>query len=702
MMKTDNVFELNDCYHDINLNDEKDSTMTVDNKQAFLTGMISTIKEKSVDERDSGIGTYSTKDEMEKAGARGKWSNQFEFFLSCLAYAVGIGNVWRFPYKCYKNGGGVFLIPYLTMLFLAALPIFYLELALGQFSQLGPNKVFGKIAPLFRGLGYGMLCITGYVAVYYNVIISWCIFYTFAGFSSRLGWEDCDNWYNTVDCYTPEFDASCTGKFLGGSTWWNNSCVPVDQYCQMHAHLDGYNHTHCIQENEDELVSLTSLHSRISPAEEFFKGNMLMMEEDTSLDNMGSFNWNLVGCLLLSWLLVMICLIKGVKSAGKVVWFTALFPYAVLVILLVRGVTLPGAVNGIYFFLTPDWSKLMEVDVWTDAATQIFYSLGPAFGGLITLASYNQRDANCQRDAVVIALANSATSIFAGFVIFSILGFMAEELGVEVSDVVEGGTALAFVAYPTAITKLPVSPLWSFLFFTMLLTLGLDSQFTMVESLITAIYDELPSLRNHKVLVVGGVCTVGFLLGLPICLQGGFYLFVLLDWYSGAWSLIFLAVLEIVLIAWVYGADSFCRDIETMGIHHNSVAKHYWTVCWKFTSPFLLSCVLVSTLVNYQPAREGDYVFPLWANVLGWCIAFSSVIILIPFGVYEILKVRKYKWPLRNLIQCDFVWRTQTRTLNALASNGDISYTSTHKDLTNLSTEEVTDNKYMSQLGQTF
>merc|ERR1711872_610042 len=173
--------------------------------------------------------------------------------------------------------------------------------------------------------------------------------------------------------------------------------------------------------------------------------------------------------------------------------------------------------------------------------------MGPAFGGLITLASYNKRDNNCQRDAVLIALINSGTSIFAGFVIFSILGFMARELNVPVSEVVEGGTGLAFVVYPTAVTKLPISPLWSFLFFTMLLTLGLDSQFTMVESLITAIYDELPSLRNHKVLVVGGVSTVGFLLGLPICLQGGFYLFVLLDWYSGAWSLIFLAVLEIVL-----------------------------------------------------------------------------------------------------------------------------------------------------------
>ena len=113
---------------------------------------------------------------------------QAEFFLSCMAYAVGIGNVWRFPYKCYKNGGGVFLIPYLVMLILAALPMFYMELVIGQFGRLGPNKVFGKIAPISRGLGYGMLCVTAYVAIYYNVIIAWSIFYTFASLTSKLPW----------------------------------------------------------------------------------------------------------------------------------------------------------------------------------------------------------------------------------------------------------------------------------------------------------------------------------------------------------------------------------------------------------------------------------------------------------------------------------------------------------------------------------
>jgi len=663
-----------EVYDDVELNDQKLKVPAP--KPTFLMNILSTMKKKPVSDEDSGVvlgaAIGDEKDGTDDDDVRGKWSNQIEFFLSCLAYAVGIGNVWRFPYKCYKNGGGVFLIPYLICLFLAALPMFFMELVLGQFSQLGPNKIFGKMAPLFRGLGYGMLCITGYVAVYYNVIIAWCIFYTFAGFTPSLGWETCDNWFNTPDCFSPEFDDTCrVNSIEGGSTWWNNTCVPVDQYCQIHAHMEGFNHTHCYQKSASTFVSLSSLHNRVSPAEEYFRRNMLLMESETSLDNLGHINWRLAGCLLVAWLLVMVCLIKGVKSAGKVVWFTALFPYGVLLILLVRGVTLPGAMDGIYFFLTPKWEKLRDVNVWTDAATQIFYSLGPAFGGLITLASYNQRNANCQRDAVIIAIANSATSIFAGLVIFSILGFMALELGVDVSEVVEGGTALAFVAYPTAIAKLPISPLWSFLFFTMLLTLGLDSQFTMVETIITAIYDEFPKLREKKFLVVGGVTTAGFLLGLPLCLQGGYYLFVLLDWYSGAWSLMLLAILEIIVVSWVYGLDAFFEDIKTMGIYQNWLTRAYWSICLKFTCPALLLSVLIFTLADYQPASEGDYIFPVWSNILGWCIAASSVVVVIPFGAYELYKVKKYSWPLRNLVECDYIWRTQSRNLCTMASRTD-------------------------------
>lgn len=455
-----------------------------------------------------------------------------------------------------------------------------------------------------------------------------------------------------------------SGECPTNTTFWNRTCTPINLYCQTRGIGHALNSTHC-----NETVDFKD--GRKTPAEEYFRRSMLLMEDDTTLDNMGSMNWKMVGCLVLSWVVVLACLIKGVKSAGKVVWFTALFPYLVLVILFIRGITLPGAAEGVLYFISPDWPKLLHVRVWADAATQIFYSLGPAFGGLITLASYNSRDNNCQRDAVLIAIINSGTSIFAGVVIFSILGFMAREQGVPVSEVVEGGTALAFVAYPTAVTKLPVSPLWSFLFFTMLLTLGLDSQFTMVETLITALYDEKPSLRRYSWLVVGGVCLALLLLGLPMCMQGGLYIFVLFDEYSGSWSLLILAVLEVVVVGWVYGTERFTMDIYHMGIQTSRLISHYWVFTWKVSTPLILSCVLVAILVDYSPIKEGEYEFPAWANGVGWGVAISSLVAVLPFSALELWRVVRSGFPFSSLVTPCNVHR-DTATSMAMQSRGKL------------------------------
>ncbi|XP_014677035.1 PREDICTED: sodium- and chloride-dependent glycine transporter 1-like [Priapulus caudatus] len=157
--------------------------------------------------------------------------------------------------------------------------------------------------------------------------------------------------------------------------------------------------------------------------------------------------------------------------------------------------------------------------VWGDAAVQIFFALSPAWGGLITLASYNKFHNNCYKDALIVSLSNVLTSIFAGFVIFSVIGFLAHELDKPVEHVIAQGAGLAFIVYPEVVTRLPVSPLWAFLFFFMLITLGLDSQFALLETVVTAILDRFPNLRGKKTWVVLATSLAGFTFGLLLCCE---------------------------------------------------------------------------------------------------------------------------------------------------------------------------------------
>merc|ERR1711892_1252039 len=484
-------------------------------------------------------------EEVEREG----WDNQCDFFLSCLGYAVGLGNVWRFPYLCYEHGGVTFLIAYVIMLMISGLPLFFLELVLGQYAGKGPIKLFGRIAPAFKGLGYGMIMISFLVVIYYNMIIAWTIYYTFAGFASELPWTYCGNSTLTSrDCFQRDQELACFNSSRD-DTFWDKKCTSVSEVCK------NFNMTEANKRDEaDRLmcfngtndILLNKAYQRVSPSEDYFKRTLLGLEPETSWSNMGGLKWELVLCLAAAWFIVCMCLIKGVQSSGKVVYFTALFPYLVLVILLIRGATLDGAYDGIIFYIYPTAekiAKLQHIDVWSAAATQIFYSLGPSFGGLITLASYNKFTNHCHRDAILIAFANCGTSIFAGFVIFSIIGFMAKQAALPVGEVIKGGTGLAFIAYPEAVTQMPFPQLWSFLFFFMLITLGLDSQFTYTETITTAIMDQWPWLRAHKSKVVISACVIGFFMGLTMCSRGGLFMFELLNWYSASWGLLICAIL---------------------------------------------------------------------------------------------------------------------------------------------------------------
>uniref|UniRef100_A0A8D0H622 Transporter n=1 Tax=Sphenodon punctatus TaxID=8508 RepID=A0A8D0H622_SPHPU len=545
-------------------------------------------------------------EEGDENKARGNWSSKLDFILSMVGYAVGLGNVWRFPYLAFKNGGGAFLIPYLMMLALAGVPIFFLEVSLGQFASQGPVSVW-KAIPALQGCGIAMLIISVLIAIYYNIIMCYTLFYLFSSFVSVLPWASCTNPWNTPDCRDKN-------KLL------LDSCIIGD-----HPKIQIKNSTFCMSAYPNlTMVNFTSQTNKtfVSGSEEYFKYYALKIS--AGIEYPGEIRWPLVLSLFVAWVIVYASLAKGIKTSGKVVYFTATFPYVVLIILLIRGVTLPGAGAGIWYFITPKWEKLIDAMVWKDAATQIFFSLSAAWGGLITLSSYNKFHNNCYRDTLIVTCTNSATSIFAGFVIFSVIGFMANELKVNIEDVADQGPGIAFVVYPEALTRLPLSPFWAIIFFLMLLTLGLDTMFATIETIVTSVSDEFPKyLRTHKPLFTLGCCVAFFIMGFPMITQGGLYMLQLVDTYAASYSLVIIAIFELVGVSYVYGLQRFCEDIEMMiGFQPSK----FWRVCWAFVTPTILTFILCFSFYQWEPMTYGTYHYPGWSMVLGWLMLACSVI----------------------------------------------------------------------------
>uniref|UniRef100_A0A8C5BCL7 Transporter n=1 Tax=Gadus morhua TaxID=8049 RepID=A0A8C5BCL7_GADMO len=555
---------------------------------------------------------------MTQTDSRDKWSKKMDFLLSVIGFAVDLGNVWRFPYICYQNGGGAFLIPYILMAIFGGVPLFYMELALGQFHRTGAISIWKHICPIFKGIGYSICIIALYVSFYYNTIIAWALFYFYSSFSTTLPWTNCDNAWNTPDC---------TNYFGRDNVTWTNSSK--------------------------------------SPAEE---RNVLEIHRADGLRDVGGVRWQLMLCLFLIFTIVYFSLWKGVKTSGKVVWVTATLPYVVLLILLVRGATLPGAWRGVVFYLKPQWSKLLETSVWVDAAAQIFFSLGPGFGVLLALSSYNPFTNNCYRDAIVTSLVNCLTSLVSGFVIFTVLGHMAEMRNMEVADVArDKGPSLLFITYPEAIANMRGSTFFAIIFFVMMITLGLDSTFGGLEAIITAVLDEYPDTFAHRrelfVLLLVIVCFLGSLSTLT---HGGAYVVKLLEEFGVGSSIIAVGFLEAIAVSWFYGINRFSNDIKSM---LGSAPGMFWKVCWVVISPAFLAYIIVSSLVRPQPLTLFEYKYPDWSIMVGYMVGLSSFMWIPIYMVYKLVWTPgslKQVWRINNDLQSiDFIRQQPTTNYQA-------------------------------------
>ncbi|OQV25275.1 Sodium-dependent dopamine transporter [Hypsibius exemplaris] len=574
------------------------------------------------------------------------WDKKIDFLLSVIGFSVDLSNVWRFPYLCYKNGGGAFLVPYMIFFILGGVPLFYLELALGQYNRKGAVTCWGRLVPLFKGVGLAVVLVSFFVDLFYNQILSWALYFFFASFTSVLPWATCGNLWNTENCigaYDEITDVEdLTSRFHCGVSPISSNISSASEVSPCLRTKLGINLNNTNLTSADLVTACASLELNIttesckSSAEEYFYRSVLELHKSTGLDDLGEILWPNTLCLLAIYIICYFSLWKGVLSSGKVVWFTAIFPYIGLLALLVRGVTLPGSYDGIVYYLSPDFSKLATSQVWVDAATQVFFSLGPGFGVLLAFASYNKFNNNVYYDAMLTSCINLLTSFLSGLVIFSVLGYMAWKVNKKVADVAQEGPGLVFVVYPEALATMPGSTFWSIFFFLMLLTIGLDSSFAGSEAVITGVSDEVPLFEKHREIFVACLFTFYFFAaGLATCTQGGFYIVQLLDSYAAGYSLMLAVFLECIAVSWIYGISRICQDIHEMLGFTPGI---FWRICWKWVSPAAVLFIIIYGIVNYAPLEVNKYVYPGWANGIGWLIAASSMSCMPLMAIYKFIR----------------------------------------------------------------
>ncbi|XP_076679956.1 sodium-dependent nutrient amino acid transporter 1 [Andrena cerasifolii] len=541
----------------------------------------------------------TTPGKVENNFERAQWDSNLEFLMSCVAFSVGLGNVWRFPSTAYENGGGAFLIPYIVVLFIIGKPVYYLEMIMGQFSSRSCVEVW-SMSPAFKGIGYGLTISVFSVVTYYCSLMALTLYYLLASFQSVLPWAVC--WKEWGDgC----FDSTSAGN---------------------------------------ELANV----NKSSSADWYFR--KVVLNEAGIGDGLGAPSWKLVLTLFFSWACVFVVLSKGVKSTGKAAYFLALFPYVIMITLLVRAVTLEGAVDGIIFLFMPTWEKIFEPAVWYAAVTQSFFSLGVCFGAVTMYSSYNRFNHNSLRDCNVVTTMDLGTSLIAGTTIFGILGNLAHESGKDdISTVVRAGTGLAFISYPEALAKFAVVPqLFAVLFFLMLFVLGIGTTVAFTGVISSIVKDRFPRFRDWT--VAAGVTSAGFLVGIVYCTRGGQYILNLVDYFGGTFIIVFLAFFEVIAVSWVYGIDNFLDDTEFMAGRRPSF---YWRICWCCLTPLSLLAILIYFLSELTPIMYNGEYYPTSAYAAGWTILVLGVIQL---PIWMIVTRMQSKGKLMDILKPTSDW----------------------------------------------
>ena len=467
--------------------------------------------------------------------SRESWSARSGFIIAAIGSAVGLGNIWRFPYVAYENGGGAFLIPYLIAIFAAGLPLLFLDYAVGHKYRKAPPTAYKKLMNS-EALGWWQVMVTLLIGIYYASVLSWAGSYMFYSIGQQWGTD----------------------------------------------------------------------------TEKFFFTSYLQNGEGLAF----GFVPTLFIGLVIVWTVVMFILYGGVKK-GVELSNKIFMPLLVILftILVIQAVRLPGAVDGLNAFFTPNWEAMANYKVWLAAFGHIFFSLSVGFGIMLTYSSYLKRKTNLTGSGLVVALANSSFEILAGIGIFAALGFMAYSAGSSVDEVVSGGIGLAFIAFPKIISSLGAGgDLFGFLFFASLTVAGVTSMVSILQVPIAAFQDKLGWSRKRAVTIIaGGSAIVSTIL---FSTHSAFTFVDIIDYFANNIGIVGGGLLSIILVTWF--RRPLLKELQQHVNQYSSIKLGWgWNFLLTIVTPLSLLVALGLTLKSIFAEGYGGYPLHILLTVGG-------------------------------------------------------------------------------------
>ena len=454
---------------------------------------------------------------MAKTKDKNEWGSNLSFLLAMIGSAVGLGNIWRYPYVLYSNGGGAFFIPYIVAILIMGIPFLILEYGVGYNFKSSFPKAVKSISKKWEYLGWFLPVAVFMILIYYSAILGWDGFYVII--SAFKGWGADPNAY-------------FTGSFL---------------------------------------------------------------QANDTLGGLGTFVPFVAIAMLVGWVIMWVIshtdLEKGLGRVSKV-----LVPllFAIMIFIVLFSLTLPGAGIGLAELYNPDWSLLLNFNIWMAAFGQMIFSLSLGMSIAFTYASYTKDDSDLVSNALWVTVANCGFENFAAIGVFSILGYMSLQSGVAVPDLVTQGTGLVFIVYPTVFDVLGdwASVIGPLFFFTVYLA-GLTSILSTIEPLSFSIQNKFGWSRNKTMTIL---CVFGAAVSMIYATAMGSYILGIADTFVNQIAILIGVIFECIIFAWIFKAENI---IPKLNAKSKSIKLgKWWLVVVKYVLPIFIAIVWVGGILE--------------------------------------------------------------------------------------------------------